>query len=79
MKADDIQNLIQKKQLEENLRSEFEATIKDRVGRYLEVKPHEIIPNTHSSQVTFLQGILHVYAGEFFPHTGVRGFGRCCL
>jgi len=52
MKADDIQNLIQKKQLEENLRSEFEATIKDRVGRYLEVKPHEIIPNTHFSQVS---------------------------
>ena len=52
MNADDIQNLIQKKQLEEDLRGEFEATITDRVGRYLEVKPHEIIAHTHFSQVS---------------------------
>lgn len=48
MNADDIQ----KKQLQENLRSQFEGTIEDRVDRYLEVKPHEIIAHTHFSQVS---------------------------
>ena len=52
MNTDDIQIAIQKTQLEESLRSEFEATIEDRVGRYLEVKPHEIIPHIHFSQVS---------------------------
>ncbi|PKB70690.1 MAG: hypothetical protein BZY87_09185 [SAR202 cluster bacterium Io17-Chloro-G6] len=52
MDAEEIQKLIQKKQLEEDLRSEFEATIQARIDRYLEVKPHEIIADTHFSGVS---------------------------
>jgi hypothetical protein len=40
---------IQKFELEETLRGEFEATLPDRVRRYLEVKPHGIISYEHFS------------------------------
>jgi hypothetical protein len=40
---------IQKRELEETLRGEFEATLPDRVRRYLEVKPHGIISYEHFS------------------------------
>lgn len=52
MAADNIRKVIQKKQIEENLRSDFETTVGNRVDRYLEVKPHEIIPDTHFSRVS---------------------------
>lgn len=52
MNTDDIQKSIQKKQLEDDLRSEFEGSIRVRVARYLEVKPHEIIAHTHFSRVS---------------------------
>ncbi len=48
----DVQELIQRKQIEKNLRAEFEATFKDRVDRYLMVKPHEIIPHNHFASVS---------------------------
>ena len=38
-------DIINEKQLEDDLRQEFEQTIKDRIRRYLSVKPHGIIPN----------------------------------
>ncbi len=41
-----VQKLIQKKQTEDFLRQDFEQTLPDRVSRYLEVKPHEVIPLT---------------------------------
>ena len=44
--------LIEKKMTEESLRSEFEATVQDRVKRYLDVKPHEISPNQHFAAVS---------------------------
>jgi hypothetical protein len=46
MDQKDIQKLIQRKQVEESIRQEFEGTLPERVTRYLEVKPHPIIPNT---------------------------------
>jgi len=52
MDNNDIQQLIQKRQLEETLRGEFEATLEDRVDRYLGVKPHEIVAHTHFAQVS---------------------------
>jgi hypothetical protein len=52
MNNDAIQALIRNRQLEEDLRSEFEATLKDRLDRYLAVKPHEIIPHTHFAPVS---------------------------
>ena len=39
--------LIQRKQVEDSIRQEFEGTLADRVARYLQVKPHIIIPNEH--------------------------------
>ena len=52
MDKKDIQQLIQIRQLEETLRGEFEATLEDRVDRYLGVKPHEIIAHTHFAPVS---------------------------
>lgn len=43
---------IQKLELEETLRGEFEATLRDRVRRYLEVKPHGIISDEHFSRAS---------------------------
>lgn len=43
---------IQRKQLEESFRQEFEWTLADRVARYLDVKPHEIVPNKHFAPVS---------------------------
>jgi hypothetical protein len=40
------------RQLTDSLRSEFEATLTDRVTRFLQVKPHEIIPDTHFAAVS---------------------------
>ena len=52
MDARDIQKSIQRKKLEDDIRSEFEGTIRARVDRYLAVKPHEIIADTHFSRVS---------------------------
>ena len=41
-----INLVIQKRILEDGLKQEFEQTFSDRVERYLEVKPHSMIPNT---------------------------------
>ena len=40
------------KWVQDNLRTEFDATLEDRVSRYLEVKPHEIVPNKHFAPVS---------------------------
>src|SRR5688572_21384410 len=44
--------VIQRKELEDNLRGVFELTLPDRVRCCLEVKPHPIIPNTHFAAVS---------------------------
>ena len=44
-----INELIQKKMIEESIRQDFEYTFSDRVDRYLEVKPHDIVPYTYFS------------------------------
>lgn len=46
MDKDNAHNLIQQKQTEESIKQEFEQTLPERVARYLQVKPHGIIPNT---------------------------------
>ena len=46
-----IHELIQKEQIKDSIRQEFEGTLADRVARYLEVKPHEIVPYTHFSAI----------------------------
>ncbi len=45
MDEKDIQRLILQKQIEDSIRQEFEGTLSERVTRYLQVKPHPIIPN----------------------------------
>lgn len=47
-----IHELIQKKQVEDSMRQEFEGTLADRVTRYLQVKPHEIIPYHYFSAIS---------------------------
>lgn len=47
-----IRRLIEEKEIEESLRAEFEATLLNRVSRYLEVKPHEISPDQHFAPVS---------------------------
>ena len=44
--------LIQRKQVEDSIRQEFEGTLADRVARYLEVKPHQTVPYTHFSTIS---------------------------
>jgi hypothetical protein len=48
----DIQKAIEKKQVEDRFRSEFEATLKERIDRHLESKPHSIIALTHFAGVS---------------------------
>jgi hypothetical protein len=47
MKGDEIRRAIRRKELEEALRQEFEATLSDRVDRYLRVHVPGIIPYKH--------------------------------
>lgn len=44
--------LVDKAQTADTLRQEFELTLEDRVNRYLELKPHGIIPNSHFAAVS---------------------------
>ena len=60
-----IQKAIERRLLEDSVRGEFEATLVMRVERYLQVKPHGIVPNTHFSaplaQCSFLYRDGHYY------------------
>ena len=47
-----MDRVIQARTTEDSLRQEFEATIQDRVSRFLDVKPHEISPNQHFAAVS---------------------------
>jgi hypothetical protein len=44
--------LFKQKLVEESIRQEFEGTLADRVDRYMQVKPHEIVPYTHFSTIS---------------------------
>lgn len=44
-----MRELIQRTQVEDSIKQEFEQTLSDRVTRYLKVKPHVIVPYTHFS------------------------------
>lgn len=47
-----INELVAKTQTKDTLRQLFEGTINARVKRWLEVKPHNIIPNSHFAAVS---------------------------
>jgi len=44
--------LINKTQAEDTLKQEFQLTFEQRVKRHLELRPHEIIPNSHFAAVS---------------------------
>jgi len=48
----DIQEIIQKKIIEDSLKQELEQTLSSRVQRYLKVKPHGIVPYTQFAPVS---------------------------
>ncbi len=49
MDKETMHELIQQKWVEDSIRQEFEGTLPHRVARYLQVKPHPIIPYEHFS------------------------------
>jgi hypothetical protein len=60
-----VHEAINRMQIEDSLRQEFEGTLPNRVSRYLQVKPHPIIGNTHfaaiSSECRYLHRDGHYY------------------
>ena len=81
--------LIQRIHVEESIRGEFELTFSERVDRYLEVKPHGIVPYTHfsvaSTECSSLFRDGHFYgcialtqavAEALVRHMSKRSFGR---
>ena len=47
-----VNRIIEKKQLEDTLKQEFDLTLQKRIDRYLDVKPHMIMPAAHFSPVS---------------------------
>lgn len=49
---DNTRKLVEKAQLKDTLQQEFEYSLQQRIDRYLELKPHGIIPNSHFAAVS---------------------------
>jgi len=49
---DKTQKLIKKAEAEDALKQEFSLTFQQRVSRYLELRPHGIVPNSHFAGVS---------------------------
>lgn len=49
---DRTKRIIEEVQVKDTLKQEFELTLDARIRRYLEVKPHGIIPNSHFAAVS---------------------------
>ena len=49
---DKTKRLVEKAQLKDTLQQEFEYSLQQRIDRYLELKPHGIIPNSHFAAVS---------------------------
>ena len=49
---DKTKKIIEKAQAKDTLKQEFELTLDQRVKRYLELKPHGIVPNSHFAAVS---------------------------
>ena len=52
MDEEAARKLFKRKVVEESIRQEFEGTLADLVDRYMQVKPHEIVPHTHFSTIS---------------------------
>ena len=49
---DKTKKLVEKAQIKDTFQQEFKSTLNQRISRYLEVKPHGIIPITHFAAVS---------------------------
>lgn len=49
---DRTRKIVEKARILDSLKQEFEQTLDQRVNRYFEVKPHDIIPNSHFAAVS---------------------------
>jgi len=49
---DSVSKLVEREQLKDTLQQEFDFNLEQRVERYLELKPHGIIPNSHFATVS---------------------------
>lgn len=49
---DNTRKLVEKAQLKDTLQQEFDYSLQQRIDRYLELKPHGIIPNSHFAAVS---------------------------
>ena len=47
-----VNKLVEKAQLRDTLKQEFEFSLEQRIERYLDLKPHGIIPNSHFAAVS---------------------------
>jgi len=52
MMNDKTKRLVEKAQLKDTLQQEFDFSLEQRIERYLSLKPHEIIPNSHFAAVS---------------------------
>ena len=52
MNDEKLHQLIQRAEIERSLKEEFESSFEERINRYLEVKPHEIVADTHFARVS---------------------------
>lgn len=49
---DQINKLVEKAQLKDTLQQEFAYSLEQRIERYLDLKPHGIIPNSHFAAIS---------------------------
>src|SRR4030042_363050 len=49
---DKTKSLVEKAQIKDTLKQEFQLTLDQRVSRYFEVRPHGIIPKSHFAAVS---------------------------
>ncbi len=47
-----MQAMIRERELRDSLVAEFEATLRDRISRFMEINHHWVIPNTHFASVS---------------------------
>lgn len=65
MDKEEVHKAIKRRQLQDNLKQDFLASINDRISRYLELDFIQVVPNTHFAPIT-IECILLYRDGYFF-------------
>lgn len=60
-----VHELVRQKQVEDSIKQEVEQGLADRAVRYLQAKPHAMLPDTHFSAVS-AECILLLRDGHFY-------------